>query len=354
MSFSDLDNEQIRQLVDAEQIFLAWREAERERRHRYAGSMAWKTIHGHDYLYRKIGQSSKSLGRRSPETENAKAAFEQGRKRNADLVKGLRGRIERMAPVNRALRLGRLPRVCARVLRRLDMAGLLGRNIRVVGTNALFAYERAAAVQVSASIVATGDVDIPYDARTRLKLSISSEIRREGMIGLLRSVDTSFTPSRGNAYRAVNRDGFMVDLITPPERDPTLPRRLPDRLSSAGSDLVAAEIQGLAWLAYSPVFEQVVMGEDGVPLCLSCPDPRVFALHKLWLCDRTDRDPGKRRRDRTQAAVAAKLCRERLGLSFDDPALQVLPAALRGRANELMEEMRERDEEAGDTEPDWL
>ena len=197
MLYQELRNEQIRQLIDAEQVFEAWREADRERRRRFLGSMSWKTLSGRDYLYRKVSGSAKSLGPRSPETEELKTAFEAGRERNAAMVRGLIKRIGEMAPVNRALRLGRLPRIAARILRKLDASGLLGRNVRVTGTNALFAYERAA---------------------TDLKLLLTQDIRREQVVGLLKSVDTSFKPMGSKNLRAVNADGFMVNLITAPEK----------------------------------------------------------------------------------------------------------------------------------------
>jgi hypothetical protein len=50
----------------------------------------------------------------------------------------------RQAAVNRALGLGRVPLMNARIIRALDKSGLLGAGIRVVGTNAIYAYEAIA------------------------------------------------------------------------------------------------------------------------------------------------------------------------------------------------------------------
>jgi hypothetical protein len=47
------------------------------------------------------------------------------------------------------------------------------------------------------------------------------------------------------------------------------------------------------WLISSPKFSQVVIGEDGYPASLVVPDPRAFALHKLWLSEQSDREPVK-------------------------------------------------------------
>ncbi|HEY0131281.1 MAG TPA: GSU2403 family nucleotidyltransferase fold protein, partial [Allosphingosinicella sp.] len=86
-----------------------------------------------------------------------------------------------------------------------------------------------------------------------------------------------------------------------------------------------------------PQVENVVVDERGFPLRISAPDPRAFALHKLWLSERLDRDPLKRRRDARQAAaVSAAVLRYLPQLRFDDEALNALPQALRARTSELL------------------
>lgn len=56
-------------------------------------------------------------------------------------AEALRQVLQGMARVNRAMALGRVPSLVGRILRRLDEAGVLGEQVCVVGTNALFAYE---------------------------------------------------------------------------------------------------------------------------------------------------------------------------------------------------------------------
>jgi len=43
------------------------------------------------------------------------------------------------------------------------------------------------------------------------------------------------------------------------------------------------------------------------PAPMICPDPRAFALHKIWLSEQPDRDPLKKKRDRHQAMTVAGL-----------------------------------------------
>ncbi len=77
------------------------------------------------------------------------------------------------------------------------------------------------------------------------------------------------------------------------------------------------------------------IGSDGMPLLMSCIDPRAFALHKLWLSRRADRSPAQRPRDAAQAVTVAALVLAYLNLPFESRDLSALPKALRQLAPEL-------------------
>jgi hypothetical protein len=79
----------------------------------------------------------------------------------------------------------------------------------------------------------------------------------------------------------------------------------------------------------------VVIGEDGLPLYLPCIDPRAFAIHKLWVSRRDDREPIKRQRDADQAIAVAALCKKHFRMSFDDQRLGALPESIRQLGSEL-------------------
>jgi hypothetical protein len=329
-----LDGNQIRQLIDAEQVYEAYRAAVAERHQRFRGSLSWKRVSGREYLYRKVGESWKSLGPRTPETSLAHDRFHAGRAAGDERIRELDARIKELARVNRALRLGRVPLTAARVLRRLDRQGLLGSAVSVVGTHALFAYERLAGAHFHPSQVTTADIDLLFDARDRLALAAPA-VREEGLAGLLRAVDDSFRPLAPGSFRAANRAGFMVDLITPMPAAPS--QAAAKQIGSGAEELTAAEIDGLSWLQNSPQLSQIVLDERGYPLTLQVPDPRAFALHKIWVSERPDRDRAKARRDRAQAeAIAALVIHHLPQYSFDDPRLSSLPQALRRRAAELV------------------
>lgn len=346
--FAQLAGDQVRQLVNSEQTYAAFRAARAEQDQRYRGSMTWKTVGGREYLYRKSAGVWKSVGRRDRETEHAYARFQDGRASIKERIASLDATIRQMAPVNRAMRLGRVPWVAAKLLRKLERKRLLGSAISVVGTHALFAYERMAGGHFHSSQVTTQDIDLLYDARNRLRL-LTPATRDEGLEGILHSIDQSFETLAPGGYRAVNKSGFMVDLIGPMPKNPGVHVDAL-RIGHDPRDLTAAEIEGLAWLQNCPQVTQTVIDERGYPLQLHVPDPRAFALHKLWVSGRPDRDRAKARRDSAQARAVAGLIRRFLPqLSFDDPALTALPEALRARAPDLLADATRFD----DDERDW-
>ena len=330
MSFVELDNEQRRQLVDATQAFDAWRATDREFRHSYQGAMYWRKSRDKEYLGRKYGNVWESLGPRSPETERIKADYTEARSRLRQRLTRLAQRLDSMERVNRALRLGRMPLTPARVLRKLDEAELLGRQLIVVGTNSLYAYESRSGVLLDGRLTATTDIDLLVNVR-QLSLAMAKDVHPEGVMGLLRRADKSF--ERVGDYRAVNDEGYYVDLIAPLRPDEVTAPII--RLGKTNDALVAAAIVGLQWLINAPRFEAVVVADDGRPLWMACIDPRAFALHKHWLAKQEDRDGVKRRRDAEQARAVAQVASEYLNLKFNAKDLTALPLALVKGAKDL-------------------
>ena len=332
--FSELKSDQIRQTIDTEQLFEAWLAVNAELSHRFAGAMAWKTVSGRDYLYRKAKTAWKSLGPRSFDTEQTYHQFHEGRNERRQRLAALSAKLDEMAAINRAMRLGRMPLTTARILRALDRANLIGSALDIVGTNALFLYERLGGIRIDSGLLATGDIDLLFDARTNLNL-LRRNIGAEGLMGILRTADKSFHSLGKRSFRAANKDGYVVDLIGPMPSHPISNSR-PASIGQNEDDLAAAEIEGLQWLVNSPKVAAIVLDERGYPVQYTCPDPRSFALHKLWLSRREDRDPLKKLRDEAQAhAVANMIGRYLPHLRFDDPVLGAIPKGLRKLSHEL-------------------
>lgn len=331
MEFAELSNDQRRRLIDAKQAFSAWREADREFRHGYRGSMRWKPVGGVEYLYRTYGSVKKSLGPRSPETERTKEEYMGQRTRLRQRASRLEKRLAEFDTLNRAYSLARVPETAARVLRAFDREGLLGKHLFVVGTHSLYAYESRSGVLFDGGLTATTDIDLLLDSRRKLSLAFS-DVKQEGVIGLLRRVDKSFAAQR-NGYRAVNDEGYYVDLIRPLRPDELL--KSDDDSLGDKEDLEAAAIMGLQWLINAPKFEEIVIGADGRPVVMSCIDPRAFALHKFWMSQRPDRDPQKRKRDAAQARAVAAVATQYLDLPFQAKDLSALPLELVKGAKDL-------------------
>jgi hypothetical protein len=305
--FVELDNDQRRETVNTRQRFQAWLEASRRERS-YRGSMIWGEVQGKEYLLRSYydehgSRRQTSLGRRDSKTEAMKKKFETDREAAQAERKRLDSALTRQAAINRALGLGRVPLTTARILRAFDRRLPLGHGLRVVGTNALYAYEAACGVLIDPGITATGDIDLLYDARARLRLLADREISQSSVLGILQAADRSFKRTR-QPYRAANDDGYLVDLIAP-IRNP--PWKRTSAAEQDSEDIEAASIEGLIWLENAPSFEQIALDETGFPLRIVTVDPRAFAVHKHWISSRIDRDPLKKARDLAQARMVAQL-----------------------------------------------
>lgn len=350
-TFSGFRSDQTRQIIDTEQVFDAWRTLSNEFPRRFSGSMAWKTVANRAYLYRKTSGIWKSLGPRTAETEHIFEQFHKGRQESRERLAALAARLNEMAAINRAMRLGRVPATTARILRALDKAALIGSALDIVGTNALFAYERLCGVRIESGLLATGDIDLLFDARTNLDL-LRGNMGSEGLMGVLRTADSSFEPLAKRSFRAANEDGYLVDLIGPAPADPLVYSRV-SGLSDNENDLAAVEIQGLQWLVNSPKVMVTVLDERGYPLQITSPDPRSFAIHKLWLSKREDRDPLKKSRDEVQAKTVAQMVHLYLPhLRFDDDALGAIPKSLRKLSKELVAPAAKK-EPPENPQPDW-
>ena len=102
-------------------------------------------------------------------------------------------------------------------------------------------------------------------------------------------------------------------------------------------DLEAAEIRNLQWLISSPKFSQVVIGEDGYPSRMVGPDPRAFALHKIWLSQQKDREPLKKKRDLNQGLVVARLLINYMPqFRFTENELRMFPVHVRDEARKFI------------------
>jgi len=300
--YTSFTSEQAKVSTNAAQVFEAFDDARNQAR-RFEGSMSWKRISGREYLYRvRSGGRSSSLGPRSKSTEAQEEAFVRGKIAHKERLKNLKAELDIHAGYARLNRLNRFPTVAARVVRALHQRGV---PHRVVGTNALYAYELAAGVLLLPEHLATEDIDVLLDARRAVK--IATRLRSEQLLSLLRKADRSFSPFKDapRTFCAVNDRGYRVDFITQGASQPMRPGEF-ERLLDEG-DLQPARIDSLKWVLSTPRFSAVVFDQRGMPLRVDTLDPRAFALHKHFVSKRDDRSPAKRGRDAVQADIVAEL-----------------------------------------------
>jgi len=345
---SALDGISARTLIDLRQVYQSFRDADRLMRRSYKGSMRFVERDHGEYLVRIVSRSQTGLGRRSPETEKMLADFTAGKVRTKERLAGLTRALNTQAAMAKAIGLGRVPRTVARVLRALDDADVLG-HLRIVGTNALYAYEASAGVQVMADALATGDIDLLLDARRRLRIMVEDENERS-ILALLRKADDTFDRVQGRTFTVANKDGFQVDLIRAQPKAPWIKQPGEDPLRDG--DLIPAPILGLQWLVNVPSLSAIVVDENGYPAPMLVPDPRNWMVHKAWLANQANREPVKKRRDRLQAEVVRDILLNHLTqYPLDEDFLQKLPRPLRAAAVPLLSVASDDEDEV--PQPRW-
>lgn len=67
------------------------------------------------------------------------------------------------------------------------------------------------------------------------------------------------------------------------------------------------ELQEQEWLLRGKPLRQVVRTGGAGVAALVAPDPRWFALHKLWLSNKPQRNPNKIKKNRAQGALLWQL-----------------------------------------------
>ncbi len=300
--------------IDCQQTYDALRDAQLKAAS-FKGGMHWKTVGAREYLYRTLDGkgTAKSLGARSAETQTILEAFTLGKQTADARVRALEDKMAERSRVARALRAGSAPRLLADICERLTKIGWMGRNIVVIGTNALYAYEALAGVRFDSDITATTDIDLLWKHHSKLTIVADeaqySQDAAEGLLGLLKKTDKTFELMDNQRFRAVNSAGYMVDLIRQMPRPPW--KSEPAQIGGTG-DFVATDLTHMDWMLSAPKLKQTVLAQDGRAFEMTVPDPRSFMLFKEWLSQQDERQPIKKGRDASQSKIMRQLLVEYL------------------------------------------
>src|ERR1700741_5170840 len=124
IELQELNGDQSRETVNTAQRYTALSEAQ-QREIGYRGSMSFAERGGTEYLLRDYYdpvsgvRRQKSLGPRNADTQKTFDAFVHGKADAIERRRSAAETIQRQAAVNRALRLGRVPDIAARIVRAL-------------------------------------------------------------------------------------------------------------------------------------------------------------------------------------------------------------------------------------------
>lgn len=340
--FKDITSAQAKTITDSEQLYSGLQDVLRQAQE-YVGGMHWKTVSGRDYLYRTRDrrESAKSLGPRSAKTEEIFERYFRRKHELAERIESMKEQLKIQHRINVVHRAGHVPNIVADICIQLDRAGLLDTNITVIGTNAMHVYESVAAIRFPDAIMATADVDLLWNHTSKISIATSEAVEDAGLLGVLKKADKSFEIKTDQRFRAISASGYMVDLIRQMPNPPWADE--PDRFFE--EDMVATDIWNMKWLLGAPRIIQPVISMDGRVFRMAAPDPRAFAMFKVWLgTQAADRERQKQIRDLEQARAVIKMIETRLPhLAQKWPALKSFPEDV---VEMTMEEVRRERERA--------
>lgn len=314
MSVQPFSDEQLRTLVNLEQRYQVWIDAERALA-ALPYDLRRKEISGRAYLYEITGRdgNGRSLGPWSPQLERKLADY-RSEKAAAKLRRDAsRPLMEEAGKLARALRLPFLASAAGEILREADRRALLGSRLLLVGTNAMPAYALEAGGFIREAPDETDDFDLAWSAT-------EAEENEHVLWDLLKAVDPTFTVNSEREFQARNAKAYEVEILVAPSRVGTMART--DRPKPV-------PLPEQEWLLEGRCVDRVVVCRDGLPARIVAPDPRWFALQKLWLGRQAKRNPLKRPKDLKQGAALLAAVRDAMPQFPLDKAFETaLPKAL--------------------------
>lgn len=307
-------DEQIRVLINLRQRYEVWRDAEKARR-ALPYDLRRKRVGEYEYLYEIHDRSGNgtSLGRWDDANEQRFLAYRSDKETLGERLNLALTARDEGARLARALRVPLLASPAGPVLREADCRGLLDGSLLVVGTNALLAYALEAVAGLGLSDE-TEDFDLTW---------VATELPEGAPVwSMLKAVDPTFTVNTERTFQARNSSAYEIELLVAPSRAGTLartdnPRPIP--------------LPEQEWLLLGKPVDQVVPCRDATAARMVAPDPRWFALHKLWLAGQDKRNPFKRGKDRMQGMGVLDAVAEAMPhYPLDDAFVASIPPELMG------------------------
>lgn len=283
--------------------------------------LVWKTVNGVRYLYEIVDRegNGKSLGRESETLRQRFESFQVRRLANkADRVE-IDAVLTETGRLYAALNLPMIDAGAAEVFRRADVAGMMGTQLLVVGTNAMAAYELEAGARAFLGFDSTADCDLAFGGHVAT-FAVSGTSMKRTLMSLLKEIDATYTANTERTFQARNRKAYEVELLSAPSVMAKLP---------PGELVPISNMFEQEWLLEGQPLTQTLCGLDRSAVRLVCPDPRWMALHKAWLADKPGRRSDKRPKDAAQGKRLFRLVTEYMPhYPVDATFAKALPAEL--------------------------
>lgn len=313
MNNEKINDEGLRLLSNIEAHYDNWLQAERIIKE---GSLQWKKSGGNEYLYRinKKTNSGISLGPKNFETEKMMDAYKIAKKTSVDTWEKLilDGRIYK------ALKLPKILSYSGKFLRELDIEKILGNSIMVVGTNALCVYAVEGMIKPNSDLDTTEDFDITWIKKNSENLINN---KNKTLFEILKEIDSTYTINTERTFQARNSNGNEIELL--------IPEKLTNFISKY-EQFKPIPLFEQNWLLLGRKISHVVCGFDGLPARVVAPDPRLFALHKLWLSDKKNRNTLKKEKDKAQGEFVLKIVKNNMpDFPLDSSFEKILPNELK-------------------------
>ena len=295
MALEAFSDEQARVIVNLEQAYQVWMETLRTLND-MPYNMRIKEVSGREYLY-EVTDRAGNMRSKGPLDPDKQAEFETYKTEKAGLKDRLaqsKKTLKEQASLYRALRLPMLPAEGGKILREADRMRFLGEQAMVVGTNALVAY----ALEANAFIRDAPDSTLDFDMALT---ATEADTTRPTLWKVLKEVDMTYTVNAERPFQARNAKAYDVEILSAPSRiggqqarDKPRPVALPEQ----------------EWLLNGRPIDRVVGVYGGEAARMIVPDPRWFALQKLWMAEKPGRNPQKKPKDRKQGIALLDAVRQ--------------------------------------------
>ena len=273
-------------------------------------------VDSREYLY-EVTDRRGSMKSKGPVDPEKLVEFDQYKTEKAQLKDRLarsKDTLKEQASLYRALRLPLLPAEAGKILREADRLRFLGEQAMVVGTNALIAY----ALEANGFIRDAPDETLDFDMALT---GLDANEERPTLWKVLKEADMTYSVNTERPFQARNAKAYEVEILSAPSRiggqiaqDRPRPIPLPEQ----------------EWLLNGRRIDRVAGVRDGEAARMVVPDPRWFALQKLWLAEKRERNPQKKDKDRKQGiAVLDAVWLNMKHYPLGDAFYEELPDALK-------------------------